>query len=353
MNDSTNGLAPEEGIEMFLEDLDADAGTVDSTVRAYRSILQYFEEFCADREIDDLVTLDAAALRKWKHARRNHKNDLPDGERLSPKTLYDDLYMTRRFVRWLAQMDVVPTRLVNQIGTIQLDEEDEVSYNYLDDKVAEAVVEYYEAAAPGSIHHALMMLMWRTSMRLCEVYALDVSDVKTASADPDATGPFIRVRHRPDTGTRIKNGTSSERKVAIDHRLKDVLDRYVEYHRPDVEDDHGREPLFASEHGRRSKSNLREHIYEATQPCKIGNECPHGRDPRGCDAAVRRNDASKCPSVSSPHAVRKGAITHWRAQGVDRSEIAERADVKPETIEKHYDHRSETERMEQRREFFV
>lgn len=113
-------------INWFLEDLDANSGIEPSTVCAYFSILGYFEEFCENRGIDDLAELSAPHLRKWKHWRRDHGNDLEDGKRLSAKTLYDDLYMTRKLIKWLSRMDIVPYRLIDKRDIIQLDDEDEV-----------------------------------------------------------------------------------------------------------------------------------------------------------------------------------------------------------------------------------
>lgn len=52
-------VAPDEAIELFLEDLEVDPYIEPSTVRAYRSILGYFEEFCDRRSIDDLADLSA------------------------------------------------------------------------------------------------------------------------------------------------------------------------------------------------------------------------------------------------------------------------------------------------------
>lgn len=255
------------------------------------------------------------------------------------------MYMTRAFVRWVAQMGALPYRMVESVRIPETDTEDEVRFEHLDQEVAERIIEYFEAAAPGSLHHALMLLGWHTAMRLCSIHSIDLRDV-------DEEEYSIKLRHRPETGTVLKDGTESEHKVAIAPEVMEVLERYIDYHRPDVEDEHGREPLFASKQGRRSKSNLREYVYEATQPCSIGMECPHEKDPRACDAAIRRNDASKCPSSVSPHAIRKGAITNWCDEDVPRRKISGRADVTRAVIEKHYDQRSETDRMEQRREFF-
>lgn len=256
------------------------------------------------------------------------------------------MYMTRAFIRWVAQMGVLPFQMIDSVRIPEIDKDDEVRYEYMDVEVAEQSMTYYEHAAPGTLHHTLITLDWHTSMRLCSLHSIDLCDV-------DDEKYYIRLRHRPSTGTTLKDGAESERKVGISPEVMEVVNQYIQYHRHDVEDEYGREPLFTSTQGRRSKSNLREYFYGLSQPCKIGDECPHGRDPQSCDAAIRRNDASKCPSSMSPHAVRKGVITHWCDKDTDREKISGRSDVTRAVIEKHYDQRSEEARMEQRREFFM
>jgi len=53
----------------------------------------------------------------------------------------------------------------------------------------------------------------------------------------------------------------------------------------------------------------------------------------------------------SPHAVRRGAITHWLARETPDRIVADRADVTTEVLSKHYDRRTEHEKMEQRRQY--
>ncbi|MFB6187897.1 MAG: site-specific integrase, partial [Halobacteriaceae archaeon] len=59
--------------------------------------------------------------------------------------------------------------------------------------------------------------------------------------------------------------------------------------------------------------------------------------------------ASQCPSSKSPHAVRRGAATHWLNEDLPERVVSDRANMSPEILRKHYDRRSPRDRMEQRR----
>ena len=68
-------------------------------------------------------------------------------------------------------------------------------------------------------------------------------------------------------------------------------------------------------------------------------------------AAQSRNEAYGCPSSVGPHAIRCGGITHSLRHGVPEKAISDRADVSPSVLDKHYDRRTQQEKMEQRRDY--
>lgn len=90
-------------------------------------------------------------------------------------------------------------------------------------------------------------------------------------------------------------------------------------------------------------------MYYITQPCHIG-ECPHDKEPATCEWRQRGNRGS-CPSSRSPHAIRRGSITHHLREGTPQQVVQERCNVSGEVLEKHNDERTEREKASVRREW--
>lgn len=178
-------------------------------------------------------------------------------------------------------------------------------------------------------------------MRIGALHGLDLEDY-------DSDDQSLEVRHRPDTETRLKNKLDGERYVALREEVCDVLDAYIQYNRHSKKDDHSRNPLLTSQYGRPSKGSFRDHIYRITRPCIYTGTCPHGREQETCEA-MESDKASKCPSSISPHALRRGAITHFLSNDVPETIVSDRMNVSLDVLEAHYDRRSEKDKAEQRR----
>lgn len=172
--------------------------------------------------------------------------------------------------------------------------------------------------------------------------AIDIDDY-----DPD--GPAVHLVHRPDQDTPLKNKERGERWVAVRGYTADLLEDYIDGPRRDVEDEYGRKPLLTTAQGRVSRSHIRKEIYQLTRPCEYG-DCPHDRDPAECDATVNAN-ASSCPSSRSPHDIRSGAITAHLLDDVPVEVVSDRMNVSQQILDRHYDRRSERDKMEQRRKY--
>jgi len=331
---SLEPIEPEAALELFLKDKEAELA--DASIKSHDYRLRHFVRWCHEQGIENLNTLTGRQL----HEYRLWQRDDGDLNKVSEKTQMDSL---RSFVRWLEAVDGVEQDLSEKVLSPTITADENSRDVMLDSEHAASVLSHLEKYEYAGAQHVALTLMWHTMMRVGGVHAMDVDDY-------DADEQYMRVRHRPDTDTPVKNRGDGERLVALSDDICELLDDWLENKRPNVTGDHGREPLLASSEGRLQKTTLRMYVYQWTQPCAHGEECPHDRDPDDCEANVR-DAASKCPSSVSPHAIRRGSITHSLNSDMPDRVVSDRANVSPKVIEQHYDRRTEQERMEQRRDY--
>jgi integrase len=147
----------------------------------------------------------------------------------------------------------------------------------------------------GTKIHTILELVYNTGLRLGGLAALDLNDLDKDDND-------LYVRHRPGEGTRLKNGNdsddqsgNSERVNTIKPAVVEALDGYIKINRPDVTDEYGRKPMFATQSGRADTSTLRRWIYEATH-CRWAEGGP---DDIICDGSCDP-DSDVCPHSYCP-----------------------------------------------------
>jgi site-specific recombinase XerD len=324
-------IAPAEAVELYFSHRRSDLS--EKTLQNQRYRLDGFVEFCDEHGIENLNTLTGRDIHRFRSWR------LDDG--VSKVTLSGILQTFRVFLEFAANIDAVEPGLRERVELPNVDPAEEASDEILEEDRARAILDHLEKFAYASREHVLLTLIWHTGCRMGTIRALDVGDV-------DFEAQCLDVRHRPETGTPLKNRQAAERSVAIGEYYCDVLRDYIEHNRPSVRDDHGRAPLIASVHGRLSETAIRTDFYEITRPCMVG-ECPHDRDPDTCEAMTRK-DASTCPSSRSPHPVRRGSITKHLRDGSPKEIVSERSNVSGEILDQHYDERTEREKMELRRD---
>ena len=330
-------LSPTEALDWYLDEKETEAAA--STLYSHKSRLGHFLRWCDKRGIDNLNDLTGRDMHRYKVWRRD------DGD-LNSVTLKTQMDTLRVFIRWCEKMDAVEPDLSVKVQSPTLSDGENARDVLLDGETAEAVLTYLDTYEYASVQHVTLALLWHTTMRRGAVRALDLDDY-------DRAGELLEVRHRPETGTPIKNQHDGERMVALSQSLCDLLDDWIADLRPPVTDDHGRDPLLATRQGRPHAQTIQGWAYAYTRPCVYADACPEDRDPATCEATQQPKAASKCPASVSPHAIRRGSITHWLQQDVPMHVVSDRANVSQEVLDQHYDRRTERERVEQRRDYLT
>jgi site-specific recombinase XerD len=284
--------------------------------------------WCGQEGLTDLNHITGRRLYEYRLWRKD------DGE-LKPVSLRTQLSTLRAFIRFCESIDAVKTGIHEEILLPTLDASEEVRDEMLDGDRAEEIRDYLERFEYASRKHVLFEVFWATSIRMGTLHSLDLEDFRS---DEQA----LAIRHRPEGGTSLKNGKRAERMIALPGRTCKILSDWKSHNRHKTTDDNGRDPLVTTEYGRISQSNIRALLYHITRPCYYGDSCH-------CDARYPYSSASKCGASRSPHCLRKGSLTHLLKRDVPKQVVADRADVSPDVLDKHYNKMTEDEKMEQRR----
>ncbi|WP_144798981.1 tyrosine-type recombinase/integrase [Halorubrum depositum] len=326
-------IEPQTAVQMYLQEKGREC--TEWTVYSHDSRLSHFIEWCDSEGIQNLNDLTGRDLHRYKLWR---------GEDINKVTLKTQMDTLRVFIRFCERIDAVTEDLSESVLSPNITKEENSKDEMLDKEVAEKILSYVDKYDYATNKHVTLILMWRTGMRVGAIHALDVDDY-------DSEGQYIHPRHRPETGTGLKNKQAGERYISLSSETCAVLNDYIEDQRHNVTDDSGRAPLIATAHGRPHTTTLRKWTYIYTQPCSIGADCPHGRDPETCEAN-NYDKPYQCPSSRSPHAVRRGAITSWLQNDTPPRAVSDRVNSSEEVIEQHYDERTEIQKMKQRRQYF-
>lgn len=327
-------LSPATAKEMYLGQREAEVS--EATLQSHHYRLKALVNWCEEEGITNLNELTARHVFEYRQARKS--------EGLNQVTLQTQLSTVKVFLRFCESVNGVSEGIAEQVLIPTLKEGEGERDRMLDTDSAEALLTYLRKYQYASVEHALVAVLWHTSCRIGGLHSLDTVDF-------DSEEQSLAFEHRPETGTSLKNGNSGERIVALSSDVSALLEDYIETNRPEVEDEYGRKPLFATKGGRWHKSNVRQRIYALTRPCIYG-PCPHDKRPESCEWNTYV-ESSKCPSSRSPHDIRRGSITNYlKDDSIPREAISDRANVSSKVMERHYNQMTEEERMEQRRRFF-
>jgi site-specific recombinase XerD len=327
-------ITPEKALEMYLTDRESEVTA--STIRSHRARLKPFLQWCDEKGIENLNDLTGRLLHEYRLWRREEG----DINVVTEKTQIDTL---RVFVRWLESIDGVERNLHTKVLSPDLSDGDNVRSEMVESEQAEKLLEYLSTYEYASRQHVVTALMWHSMMRVGAIHAADVDDYLPEDQ-------CLKVVHRPEMGTPIKNGEDGERHIALSDMVSSLLDDWIADQRPDATDDNGRKPLISTSQGRAVRTTLRRDCYRATRPCIYTDNCPHDRDIDECEA-TNYGSEHECPSSVSPHAFRRGGITHHLTSDVPKHVVSDRANVSTGVLDKHYDQRDQKEKMENRREY--
>ncbi len=345
MSDDLEPLGPGVAVEMYLEAKQDDL--TEATLKGQKYRLQAFEQWCIEEGIENLNVLTGRDLYAYRVWRREGNGD--GRESVKPVTLRGQLATLKGFLRFCGEIEAVPKDLHDKVPLPTLDVGEDVSESTLDPERAQAILDYLGRYEYASRNHIIVLLLWRTGCRTGGLRALDLRDVDLEGEHPAVNGPAIHFVHRPSTGTPLKNKERGERWNRIGAHVAQAIQDYIDSPRDDVRDDHGREPLLTTQHGRPNPSTIRSTLYRVTRPCWRGEECPHDRKPRECEATQMKK-ASQCPSSRSPHDLRSGRVTYYRKHDTPRQIVRDRLNASEDILDKHYDRRSDRQRAEQRSE---
>lgn len=320
-----------QACERFLEDKRVDVA--EATVTDYKYRLEQFAAWCADQGIETVSDLTPFHIDEFRRYRARS---------LAPTTLKGQMVALNQLFQYLERIDAVDG-LSDAVQIPDVDKRDQTSDVHLAADDAKELLNHYRNT-PGEGNerrHAFLELAWNTGARMGGIRGLDIDDY-----DRESEGGTLRFRHRPSTGTPLKNKDDGERVIRISEPVCKVLDKYIETDRTERRDQYGRNPLLCSRQGRPGETTLRGWSYLVTQPCCY-MACPHGFERPTCEYR-KRNQASGCPSSRSPHQIRSGSITWQLDQGIPLEIVAERVNATADVIRRFYDKSSKFQRMQRR-----
>ena len=322
-SDDLEPIEPSTAQELYLDHKANQCSDV--TVQSHEYRTNYFVSWCADNDIDNMNDLSGRDIHQYRLWRKS------EGE-LNKISMQTQMSTLRVFLKWCGTIEAVDPDLYNKVLVPQVNGEEEQRDVMLEAEHADEILQHLTKYHYASRDHVLFALLWETGMRIGAARSLDLRDV-------DIEESHLKIVHRPEKGTTLKNKRGGERLVAISSELAELLEDYIQDTRSETTDDYGRDPLLAGNQGRLSRSTIRRIVYDLTAPCYLDQECPDCNG--GSDA--------KCPEAVNPHAIRRGSITHFLTCDVPVEVVGDRMDVSRDVLDKHYDRRSEEVKLEQRR----
>lgn len=298
----------------------------ESTLQSHHYRLKHLVRWCDEvSNIDTVEELERVNIDEYAQWRRK------DGD-LSKASMKGQMDTLRVFLKYLERIGAVEEDIHEAVPSVSMSPSDRTNDRIVEAEEAREILDTLDRYHYASVKHVWFLIAWRTCARISSLRALDVEDY-----DPD--DQFIYFREREET--KLKNGASGERPVAISDETCTILNDYLDQNRIDTQDKHGRNPLISSVQGRVHRNTMRRWCYTLT--------CPSFYSDNDCQCQRSSKEAYRCDDSVSPHAVRRGSITHFLKNDLPEKVVSDRADVSEKVLDEHYDSRSQMEKMEQRR----
>ncbi len=325
-------ITPEEAVKRYLRRRSNELA--ETSIATHRSSLNHFTRWCEIEDIDNLNDLNGRNIQEYLDWRVEEAPTTVD--ELAPKSEKTQIDITRKFIEICVAIDAVSAGLHERIPSFRISNEDEICEEILERDRVEEVLDYLETYHFASRAHIIWLLLAEFGPRIGGLRSFDLEDFL-----PDEKA--LKLRNRPDKGTRLKNGDASERSVALlNDKSVEAIQAFIDEQRVDVTDKYDRQPLLTTKNGRIGKSTVRKIVYKWSCPTTIGNECEH-------DEEMTTSNAWRCSNNVSAHPIRRGTITHLLRNKIPINVLSSRFDVTPQVIKKHYDGRDEGERRNTRR----
>ncbi len=306
-----------------------------ATIAQYKRTIPVFISFAEKQETNYPAEITTTLVDQWvDHLFAEYEADA---------TICTYTKNVRAWLKWVYKRDLCSESVYRILDKEELGLSPNARDEALPRLEAEAILTNLRQQRFGTAIHALVELTWNTGLRIGEIRALDLNDFRPSDDE-------IIVRHRPEEGTRIKNGREydgtpgdGERDVTLHQNVINALTSYIHSERQETIDGYRRDSLFTTAHGRPARSTLRRWIYEATSCRWADTETADITCDGQCDP-----DSSVCPFSYCPHAIRRGAIVSHLSNGLRPDRASERFDVSTDVIRTHYDPRDKAQRKEDR-----
>jgi len=329
-DNSPPDLSPSQAAQRWLNK--RSVSLAEQTLTDYGYRLKQFTDWCESKGIESMQDLTPWLVDEFDAKRK--------GDEMKPISLANHQKTVKDWLQWASDVGIAPEGVAEPIEVPDVERDQHVSNVKLEQESGLALLKgFRNISERASKYHVTLEILWVVGCRMGGARGLDLRDV-------DREANVLEFRHRPDTDTPLKKSERGERDVGVPEATMAVIGEWIDYNRPSVRDDYGRQPLLTTTNGRVALSTLRDWSYFATVPCRV-QDCPHQKLRQTCDWYASTK-AVECPSSRSPHQVRSGSITWQRNRGMDAEVVARRVNASVRVINEHYDLPSKREEFEQR-----